>query len=256
MSAIESHAAHEATYPPLNMMKEAAPDVWIVDGPAIRFGVPCFRMAFPTRMTIVRIAGRQLFIHSPTPLTPSLRTALEQVGTPCWLVGPNRLHTRWLQEWAVAYPDALVYVAPGGEKHVSEPRARHRFLLNGLTSYGWEPDVATLPVIGRYFTEIAFFHYLSRTLILTDLIENFEADRLESSVARVLTRLGGVRHPDGQMPHDMRLSFAWDRNNLRLAVEKMIEWDPERVILAHGRWYIRDGTAELKRAFRWLVREE
>jgi hypothetical protein len=33
----------------------------------------------------------------------------------------------------------------------------------------------------------------------------------------------------------------------------MIAWDPERIILAHGRWYERNGTAELKRAFRWLL---
>lgn len=32
----------------------------------------------------------------------------------------------------------------------------------------------------------------------------------------------------------------------------MIEWNPERVIMAHGRWYEHDGVAELKRAFRWL----
>lgn len=30
-------------------------------------------------------------------------------------------------------------------------------------------------------------------------------------------------------------------------------WNPERIILAHGRWYRRDGTAELRRAFRWLL---
>jgi hypothetical protein len=30
----------------------------------------------------------------------------------------------------------------------------------------------------------------------------------------------------------------------------MIAWEPERVILAHGRWYDRAGAAELRRAFR------
>ena len=138
---------------------------------------------------------------------------------------------------------------------MSNPRGNHRLPLNGITDYEWEPDLATLPVAGRHFTEIVFFHRISRTLILTDLIENFEVERLDSCVARVLTLVGGVRHPDGQMPRDMRLLFALpsNRNDLRLAVEKMIGWDPERVILAHGRWYGTEGAAELRRAFRWLI---
>ena len=36
----------------------------------------------------------------------------------------------------------------------------------------------------------------------------------------------------------------------------MIDWDPERVILAHGRWFERDGAAELKRAFGWVLPED
>jgi hypothetical protein len=32
----------------------------------------------------------------------------------------------------------------------------------------------------------------------------------------------------------------------------MIGWQPERMILAHGRWYERDAVGELRRAFRWL----
>jgi hypothetical protein len=32
----------------------------------------------------------------------------------------------------------------------------------------------------------------------------------------------------------------------------MLAWKPEKVIMAHGRWYERGGTEELRRAFRWL----
>jgi hypothetical protein len=53
------------------------------------------------------------------------------------------------------------------------------------------------------------------------------------------------------MPRDMRLTYAKD--TLRTAVETMLAWNPERIILAHGRWYERDGVAELRRAFRWVL---
>lgn len=135
------------------------------------------------------------------------------------------------------------------------PRVTHRQPLNGNPVYEWEPDVATLPVPGRHFTEIVFFHRGSRTLILSDLIENCEVDRRDSRIARVLTLVGSMRNADGRMPRDMRLLLAFlpNRIDLRLAAEKMIGRDPERVILAHGRLYDAGGAAELGRAFRWLI---
>jgi hypothetical protein len=33
----------------------------------------------------------------------------------------------------------------------------------------------------------------------------------------------------------------------------MIAWNPEWVIVAHGRWYERHGAQELRRAFRWVL---
>ena len=96
-----------------------------------------------------------------------------------------------------------------------------------------------------------FFHRASRTLVLTDLIENFEPEKLPL-LSRWLTKLGGAQHPDGQMPRDMRYTYE-DKAALKGAVETMIGWDPARIILAHGRWYDRDGAAELRRAFRWLL---
>ena len=102
-------------------------------------------------------------------------------------------------------------------------------------------------------TEFAFFHRPSRTLVLTDLIENFEPRKLRSPITRWLTWLGGVQDPDGRMPRDMRLTLAKHKAELGRAVETMIAWRPERIILAHGRWYQSDGAAELRRAFRWLL---
>jgi hypothetical protein len=101
-------------------------------------------------------------------------------------------------------------------------------------------------------TEVEFFHHASRTLVLTDFIENFEPDKLGAWWMRWLTRLGGVQDPDGRMPRDMRLTYSGQKPQLKAAVEQMIGWNPERIILAHGRWYPSNGAAELRRAFRWL----
>ncbi len=238
----------ESLYRPIDTLKRVADEVWIVDGPLIEFGMPWPKMPFPTRMTVIRLGADQLFIHSPTRLTPGLKAAVEAIGRPRWIIGPNRIHYWWIPEWHEAFGHADVFLAP----RIRE-QGRIDFAaadLDRASGYPWDADIATLPVAGRFMTEVVFFHRASRTLVLTDLIENFEPDKLHARWMRWLTRLGGVRDPDGQMPRDMRLTYP--RAQLEAAVEQMIAWDPERIILAHGRWYPADGAAQLRRAFRWL----
>ena len=235
------------TYPPLNILKPVAEDVWIVDGPAIRFGPRWFSMPFPTRMTVIR-TGTGLFIHSPTALPDPLRAEIEKLGPPRWIAGPNRIHYWWIPDWHRAFPDAEVYLAP---KTGQSAKGRIDFPANALdrmSGYPWDREIATLPVAGRFMTEAVFFHKRSRTLVLADFIENFEPRKL-GWFMRLLTRLGGA---NGSMPRDMRLTYR-DRKALRAAVMTMIEWGPERVIIAHGRWFERDGVGALRRAFSWLL---
>jgi hypothetical protein len=241
------------TYPPLNTLKRACDNLWIVDGPVIRFGMPWPKMPFPTRMTVVRIAG-DLFIHSPTPLVLALRAEIEKAGRPRWIVGPNRIHYWWIPEWKAAFPEAEVWLAPRIAEQAGDRIDFPHRLLDREGNYPWDAEIATLPITGRFMTEIVFFHRPSRTLILTDLIENFEPHKLGSVVMRWLTRLGGIQDPHGAMPRDMRLTFAGRMPALRAAVEKMISWAPKRIVLAHGRWYESNGTVELRRAFHWVLR--
>ena len=83
-------------YPPLNTLKPVTDDVWVVDGPLIRFGPSLIKLPFPTRMTVIRLAGGDLLIHSPTPLTSALSGHIAALGRPRWIVGPNRLHYWWI----------------------------------------------------------------------------------------------------------------------------------------------------------------
>nr|WP_127142789.1 DUF4336 domain-containing protein [Pelagibacterium montanilacus] len=240
------------TYRPLNTLKLVCKDIWVVDGPLIEFGTFLARLHFPTRMTIIHVGGGDLFIYSPTPLEPSLRAEIAAIGDPKWIIGPNKIHYWWVPQWQEAYPTAGVYLASGIEERAGDRIDFDHLPLVKRSGYPWDGAIETLPITGGFMTEVEFFHSSSRTLLLTDLIENFEPERL-NRWERVLTRLGAVAAPDGQMPRDMRLTFKNQRAELKAAVEQMISWDPERVIIAHGLWFETDGTAELKRAFRWLL---
>ncbi len=243
-----------ATYPPINTLKPVVKNVWIVDGPVIRFGFPWPKLPFPTRMTIIRIAGGALFVHSPTLLTPSLRAEIERVGRVRFIVGPNRIHYWWIPDWKTAFPQAQVYLAPRIKEQARGRIDFETLPLGRDSGYPWDGEIATLPIVGSYMTEVEFFHRESRTLILTDLIENFEPEKVGAWFMRLLMWIGGVSAPHGGLTRDLRLTFTWrHKRELRAAVEIMLAWNPERIIFAHGRWHEADGSAELRRAFRWLL---
>jgi hypothetical protein len=245
--------APHGIYDPLNVPKALADDLWVVDGPTIRFGLPWLKFPFPTRMTVVRLPRRELFIHSPTPLTPDLKRTIKALGIVCWIIGPNRLHYWWFPEWHAAFPGATVYLSPAIARQAGDRIDFSTRTLQGAGGYPWDNSVETIPVPSDYLGEFGFFHRASRTLILTDLIENFEPRKLTSTWMRWLTWLGGAQDPDGQTPRDLRPGLKKNEAQVRAAVSRMVELDPERVIIAHGRCYESNGTRELTRAFRWIL---
>ncbi|MBF9035007.1 DUF4336 domain-containing protein [Rhodobacterales bacterium HKCCE2091] len=238
----------EGTYPPLLTPKPVADGVWIVDGPEIGF----YRMDFPTRMTAIRLASGAMWLHSPVKFSEPLLEALQAQGPIRHLVAPNWIHYAFVADWSDALPGAEVWACPGVAERAAEKGVDLRVdhVLTDEAPAPWRGEVAQIVVPGsRIHREAVFFHRPTSTLILTDLIENFEPRKLPWHI-RLMTRLAGNQDPNGSMPRDMRLLF--DRDALRGAVRRMIDWGPERVILAHGRWYETGGVAELRRAFAWL----
>jgi len=242
-----------ALYHPIDTPKPVAPDLWLVDGPAIRF----YGMPFTTRATLARLPGGALWVHSPTRLTEPLRAEIDAIGPVAHLIAPNWIHYASLPQWQGAYPAAKLWAAPGVAARAAANGTRIGIdaELTDEAPPDWAGTIDQMIVAGsRVHREAVFFHRPTRTLILTDLIENFEPRRLPVWM-RPLVRLGGVAAPRGATPRDLRLTFR-DRAALRASVERMIAWAPERVILAHGAWFEANGTDELRRAFRYVLRRQ
>lgn len=241
-----------APYAPLSTLKPVAGDVWIADGPEIRMQAGPLAMPFSTRTTLIRLPDGGLWVHSPIAPDPALFAEIEALGPVRWLVAPNTLHYWWIPDWKARYPAAAVCAPPAVAVKAKRPIAIDLPIATDPPA-AWQGAFAQVVLASRIFTEADFFHRSSRTLILADLIENFEMGRVHSLFYRLLIRLGGVFDPDGKMPLDMQAAFRPNRAQVRAAVETMLAWGPERIILAHGRWYEKGAIAELRRAFRWVL---
>jgi len=242
-------ARTRATYPPLDVPKPFAEDVWIVDsGPINAMG-----LKLPLRMTIIRLRNGDLLLHSPTPFSPEIAKAVEGLGRVRHLIAPNIAHWTFLADWQRAYPDATTWAAPGLPDRAQVRASSVRFDAElGETPPAEWADTLDQGIVsgGAGFNEVWFFHRQTRTLVLVDLIENLEPGKLPP-ISRLLMQASAAT--DGTTARYLRLPVRLGGADAKAAVRSIVALEPERVIFAHGRPFQSDGASRLKRAFRWLV---
>lgn len=238
-------------YEPLNVLKPIGRDIWIVDGPAIRF----YGLPFSTRMTVVRLENGDLWLHSPIAFDEGLASELQALGPIKHLIAPNWIHYACIADWQKACAAALSWAAPGVAQRAASRGVEIRidYELGKGAEEAWRSQIGQLIAEGsKVHREAVFFHHASATLTLTDLIENFEAAKVPWWMG-LLGRLAGIMAPNGQMPRDMRMTFRGRHDELRAAVHQMIDWAPERIIIAHGKCFEQDAASELRRAFAFVL---
>ena len=125
-------------------------------------------------------------------------------------------------------------------------------ILDDESPRAWKNDFDQLPFKGNpLIEEVLFFHKPSRTVIMDDLIQIHP--RVEGKHLRnALFKLEGVLSPYGGVGLDIRLSFV-RRNLARQSLQKLLSWDFDRLIIAHGPCIEKDARAFVERAFRWLA---
>lgn len=230
------------------LLQAIGPDIWIYDAEAVSF----YGMPYTTRMTIVRLGSNSLWIHSPSKITEQLLAELAKIGSVEYLIAPNALHHLYLLDWHTQFPKATLYAAPDLRK--KRPDVPFDMDLQDHPEPQWQADIDQLVFYGsRALTEVVFFHKPSRTLIVTDLIENFPQDHFKG-FRKLIAHLTGIVAPNGKMPLDFRLSFRFGgMKKARICLKKMLKWAPENIILSHGIWIKGEGKAFLQKSFQWLL---
>ncbi len=226
------------------VLKSIAPDIWIADRP---LRLPFILGDIGCRMTIVRLGDRGLFLHSPIPLDAEIRTALNDIGPVRKIVAPSRAHHLFVGDYVNAYPGAKLHAAPG----LPEKRKDLNFdsILGDEADPDWEGQIEQHLFGGApVLNEVVFFHPASRSVIFSDLIFNVPAE--DASKARVFNWLTGAAGHFG--PHRLIRRMISDRQAARASVEKILQWNFDRVVVSHGNVLDSGGRDKVRAAFSYL----
>src|SRR5215211_1922399 len=112
----------------------------------------------------------------------------------------------------------------------------------------WRREIDQTLFPGGYFKEFIFFHNASKTLILADTIINIELDKV-TEPWRTATKFTGMYHPYGQIFFGMRLTLLLQRAKAGAAIGKIHSWQPQRILLSHGRCFDADADEVIRRIF-------
>ena len=229
------------------MLKQFGPEIWTADGTDV---VAMLGFHYPTRMVVIRLSGRHLFVWSPVALTDDLRTEVGALGEVRYFVAPNSLHHLFIADWKHAYPDAQVYAAPG----LREKRKDIAFDgdLGNTPILDWSEGIDQVLMQGNAITsEVVFFHRKSATVIFTDLIQHLPANWF-SGWRAVVAKWDLMLGPEPAVPRKFRVAFT-RRRAARASLERILAWPAEKVLMAHGAPVTKDGQAFIRRAFGWLI---
>ncbi len=219
--------------------RELASGLWTIDGPLRVRGLD-----LGTRTSAIRLKAGGVLVHSPGPLDDAARAALEKHGPVRALVAPNAMHHLFLPENAKAFPEAQVWAARGVAVKRKEIAEIHE--LGESAPELWSADLHQLAIGGvPRLTEFAFFHPASRTLLLTDLC--FNVRQSDSWFLRTFMRLNQAWDRFG--PSRMMRSMIRDKAALRASLDRVLEWDFDRVIVTHGEVLESGGRDALRDAF-------
>ena len=217
-----------------------------------RYPINYFGTSFDARMTVVRLAGGRLMLHSPCRIDADLAAAISALGTVAAIVAPGNFHSLHVASAQAAFPQARTFICPGTEKRA--PKLRYDEVLGDAAPELWRDELDQVPVRGsRWMKEVAFFHRATKTLILVDVLENF-TDRTPHASWQVKLWFKLVFRMWANPKPAPEYQLGWrDRAAARASLKRILQWDFQRVILSHGDLIEEDAHEIAEKAWRKIL---
>lgn len=203
--------------------------IWILEYPIRFMGMDLF-----ARMTIIKLPNGNLFVHSPCRIDNSLKNEIDNIGKVRFIVAPGNFHHLQVTDFQQSYPDAETFICPGLER--KRPDLGFEWILGNRPDYRWADAIDQVLVRGtKIIWEVAFFHRPSKTLILTDLLENI-GDDYHHSAGLLLRFWWKVVFKMWNNPKAApEYQVGWGHKKIvKNCLRRILEWQAERVIIAHG----------------------
>jgi len=225
---------------------EYVPDfVWVKEHELTMMGA-----ALRTRMTVLRLDGG-LCLHSPVVIDDSTREDIEKLGEVIALVAPSNCHHLYFTSAQQAFPRARTF----GTVDVQRKRKDLRFdeVIGDEAPSCWRGQMDQVFVGNRVMREVDFLHRASRTLVAVDLVENFshQTEGTNSALRAMMTVLGMWGRP---RPAPELRWFTRDRRTARKAIERILAWDFDRAVIAHGDLLDQAPHDAIREAWQWVLR--
>ena len=224
------------------VIKEFFKNIIFIDEIPLRF----FGMQLGTRMTIIRLKNDKLFLHSPTKLSAKLIEQIDSLGKVAFIVAPNKLHHLFLNSYVKQYPDAKFYSTPGLVKKRKDIYFNEN--LQDQPCKEWSDEIDQMIFKGcAFMEEVFFFHKSSKTLIVTDFIQSMHPHH--NFFERIVGRIGGI-YNNPSPPMDLRFMFYLDQKKTRQSIQRVNQWDFDKIIIAHGELITKNAKKIFNNAFK------
>lgn len=223
--------------------------IWIVEYP-VRFG----GMDLFGRMTIIKLQNGDLFVHDPCKIEYSLKQQIDDLGPVKYMVAPGNYHHLFVTDFQQKYPYAETFLCPGLEK--KRPDIKFDGFLGNKPDERWANEIEQVVIEGtKFIWEVPFFHKPSRTLILVDLLENIGDDYSHHAglYLRIWWKLVFRMWNNPKAAPEYQLGWG-DKEKVREGLNKIIRWNADRVILAHGECIENDVNSVLRSAWQKVLK--
>jgi Domain of unknown function (DUF4336) len=202
-----------------------------------------------SRMTVVRLRSGDVWLHSPIPISKRMQSDIFELGPVRYVVAPNRYHHLYVSEALKAFPQSVLFGAPGLQ--AKRPDLIEMRVLQKSSEPEWSDDLDQVFVEGiPVLNETVWFHKPSATLILTDLCQWTDLDK--PNQARMYEQLTCAR--EGLAASRTLKLVVKDRLAAKTSVQHILKWPFRRVILAHNDVIQLGARVQITSALAWFLR--
>lgn len=126
-------------------LTEWRPNVFLHEEPISVYGMTVSR-----RMTIIRLSSGKLWVHSPNSLTAELKEQLATIGDVAYIISPNKMHQKALEDYQICFPAAQLFLPSGFPE--MRPDLDYHSLLGPNAPSEWRDEIQQTVVRGNIFS--------------------------------------------------------------------------------------------------------